>query len=103
MALVPITLRPSFIVRRNATRKGILGPSTFWKLVAVVVFGRSTIKKIFGKTAEPLGVRTIGVGGLITVAASAPLSRRQAKRAGITKADLEEAGRRDLEVATSAS
>lgn len=103
MALVPLTLRPSFIIRRNATRKGLLGPSMFWKIVAAVVFGRSTLKKIFGKTAQPLGVRTIGAGHFITVAAATPVSRRQARRAGITKDAIAAAARADLEAAQQAS
>jgi hypothetical protein len=103
MAFVPLTLRPSFLIRRNALRKGLLGPSMLWKVVAAVVFGRSTLKKVFGKTAEPLGVRTIGKGHLITVAAAAPLSRRQAKRAGVTKRALTAAARADLEAAQQAS
>jgi hypothetical protein len=103
MALIPLTLRPSFLIRRNAMRKGVLGPSTLWKVVAAIVFGRSTIKKVFGKQAEPLGKRTIGVGGVLTVAAAAPLSRRQAKRAGVTKKTLEADARADLEAAQQAS
>jgi hypothetical protein len=103
MALIPLTLRPSFIIRRNAMRKGLLGPSTLWKVVAAVVFGRSTIKRILGKQPEELGKRTIGVGSLITVAAAAPLSRRQAKRAGITRAALEANAHAELEAAQQAS
>lgn len=97
MAFVPLILRPSFVVRRNALRKGLLGPSTLWKVVAAVVFGRSTLKRFFGRTAEPLGVRTIGTGHLITVAAAVPLSRRQAKRVGVTKSAIAAAARADLE------
>jgi hypothetical protein len=48
MAL-PLLLRPSFIIRRNAMRKGLLGPSTFWKIVAVVVLGRGTLQRVFGR------------------------------------------------------
>lgn len=97
MALVPVTLRPSFVIRRNAMRKGVLGPSTVWKVVAFVVFGRNIAKRLFGRHPESLGTRTIGVGQVLTVAAAAPLARRQAKRAGITKASLERAAWADLE------
>lgn len=103
MALVPLTLRPSFIIRRNAMRKGLLGPSLLWKVVAAVVFGRSTLRRVFGRNVEPLGVRTIGAGHLITVAAATPLSRRAAKRAGITKASIAAAAEADLEAAQRAS
>jgi hypothetical protein len=103
MALIPVTLRPSFVIRRNAMRKGVLGPSTLWKLVAVVVFGRSTLKKVFGRNAEFLGSYTIGIGHVLSLAVAAPLTRKQAKRAGITKASLETAARAELEAAQRSS
>lgn len=103
MALIPLTLRPSFILRRNAMRKGVLGPSTLWKVVAAVVFGRSTIKKVFGRQPELLARRSIRAGSVITVAAAAPLSRRQAKRSGVTKDSLAAAARVELEAAQQAS
>lgn len=103
MALVPITLRPSFIIRRNAMRKGVLGPSTFWKVVAVGMFGRTTVKKVFGRQHEVLGTRSIGVGHVLTVAASIPLTRRQARRAGITKEQLRTEALAELEAAQQAS
>ena len=103
MALVPVTLRPSFIIRRNAIRKGMLGPSTLWKVVAGVIFGRRIIKKALGKQPDQLGKRTIGVGSVLTVAATAPLTRRQAKRAGVSKASLAADARAELEAAQQAS
>lgn len=84
-------------------RKGVLGPSTLWKIVAAVVFGRSTFKKVFGKQPESLGKRTIGAGHFITVAASAPLTRRQAKRAGRSTAAMAAEARAELEAAQPAS
>ncbi len=103
MAIVPRTLQPSFIIRRKAMRQGVLGRSVVWKVVAAVVFGRSTMKKVFGRNPEPLGKRTIAAGGMISVAASTPLSRRQAKRAGITKEALAARAEADLEAVSSSS
>lgn len=103
MALVPLTLRPSFVIRRNAMRKGLLGPSTFWKIVAIGVFGRSTLKRVFGRNPQDLGTRSIGLGGVISVAVFTPMTRKQAKRAGVTKASLEAAARADLEAASPSS
>lgn len=103
MALVPITLRPSFIIRRNAMRKGVLGPSTLWKVVAVYVFGRRTLKKMFGRQPEILAKRRIGVGHVMTVAAAVPMTRKQSKREGITKKTLEADARAELEAAQRAS
>lgn len=103
MARVPLVLRPSFIIRRNAIRKGLLGPSTLWKVIALVVLGRGTLKQLFGRTPERLGVRSIRAGHVITVAATAPLTRKQAKRAGISKASLAASARAELEAAQRAS
>jgi hypothetical protein len=83
MALVPYTLRPSFLVRRNAMRRGILGPSTMWKVVAVVVFGRSTLRRHLGKQPERLGTVKLRRGQHLRVSTFAPttgLSRRQRRR-----------------------
>ena len=103
MARLPLALRPSFIIRSNALSKGVLGPSTLWKFVALVMFGRGTVKRLFGRTPERLAVRRIRPGHVITVATSAPLTRRQAKRAGISKSLLAAAARADLEAAQRAS
>ena len=103
MALIPLTLRPSFIVRRNAVRKGVLGPSTLWKLIAVVVLGRRTLQRVFGRNPERLGTRTIRVGHVLTVAAVAPMTRKQAKRAGITRRSVAADARAELEAAQQAS
>ena len=103
MALIPRTMRPSFIIRRNARRKGIFGTSVLWKTVAVAVFGRDALKKAMGKQPDSLGTRTIGVGHVITVATSVPLTRRQAKQAGITKESLRADAVAELEAAQQAS
>lgn len=103
MKIVPVTLRPAFVVRRKAMRQGVLGSSTLWKVVAVVVFGRSTLQKVFGKQPETLGRRVIRPGQVMVVAASKPLTRRQRKRTGITKAVLTARARADLDAAQRAS
>ena len=103
MALVPLTLRPSFIVRRNAMRKGVLGPSTLWKIDAVFLFGRSTLKRLFGRQPDRFGTRIIRPGHLISVAAAVPLTRKQAKRAGVSRDALAAEARAELEAAQQAS
>lgn len=103
MALLPPQLRPAFVIRRRATRRGLFGPSIFWKIVAVFILGRGTLHKIFGRHVDHLGTMGVGVGTVLTVAASAPLSCKQAKRAGISKASLANAARADLEAARPAS
>jgi hypothetical protein len=102
MALPPL-LRPSFIVRRNALRKGLFGPSTFWKVVAVVVLGRGALTRLFGRHPDRFGTRIIRPGHVITVAAAVPLTRKQARRAGISKDTLAAGSRAELEAAQQAS
>ncbi len=81
MPLLPYAYRPSVILRTKALRKGIFGPSLFWKLVAGVVFGRSTLKKIFGRTEEVLEVATLKGGRLMQIETIKPTSRRARRRA----------------------
>ena len=103
MARLPVLLRPKYLIRRTALRRGVFGPSLLWRTVAFVVIFDSGLRRFFGKQPEQLGKRTIGVGSVITVAASAPLTRRQAKRVGVTKASLAADARAELEAPQSVS
>lgn len=103
MAQLPVLLRPKYLIRRKAMRSGLLGPSRLWRSVAFVIIFSNALRRFFGSRPEPLGVRTIAAGSLISVAASKPLSRRQAQRAGITKSALAAAASADLEAAQRAS
>lgn len=103
MKVVPLQLRPKHLIRRQALRQGVFGPSMLWKVVAVMVFGGGTLRRIFGKQPELLGRRVIRPGQVITIAASRPLTRRQRKRTGITKALLAAQARADLEASQRAS
>ncbi len=82
MPLIPYTYRPSVIVRSKALRQGLFGPSTFWKVVAAVVFGRRTLKKIFGRNEEVLEKAVLKGGGrLMQIETIKAPSRRQRRRA----------------------
>ena len=89
MALLPYALRPSVVIRRKAIWKGILGPSTFWKIVAAWVFGRSTLKKFFGRQVETIAVERIGYDQFVNVLTATPLTKKERKRLGITRQVLE--------------
>ena len=103
MAIVPRALRPSVVIRRKAMRQGVLGRSAFWKVVAVFVFGRATLKRTFGRNPEPLGKRTIGTSHMISVAVTPALTRKMAKRAGVDKASLEAQAWSELDAAQNSS
>ncbi len=73
------------MIRRRALWSGLLGPSTFWKGVAIVVFGRDTIKRVLGRNPEPLGTFSVGTNAFVNVLSVTPMTSKERKRAGITK------------------
>jgi hypothetical protein len=73
-------LRPSVLLRRKAMYAGFLGPSRFWKLVGIFVFGKSTIKKIFGKNTEVVDVARLGPERFMTVTTAKPMTRRRRRK-----------------------
>ena len=86
MALLPRMLRPSVIIRRKAIYAGFLGPSRFWKVVGVVVIGRTTIKRVFGRSEEILDSSSLGVERFMTLTTAQPMTkrnRRKLRRQGI--------------------
>lgn len=80
MALIPRMLRPSVIIRRKAMYTGFLGPSRFWKVVGVFVFGKSTITKFFGKNEEVVDVSSLGAERFMTLTTAKPVTKRRRKK-----------------------
>ena len=80
MALVPRMLRPSVLIRRKALYSGFLGTSGFWKVIGVFVFGKSTVKKFFGKNEEVVDVSSLGAGRFMQLTTAKPQSRRSRKK-----------------------
>lgn len=86
MALLPRALRPSVLLRRKAMYSGLFGNSTFWKVAAVWLFGRSTLKKFFGRSTEVVQVTRFGPGHVMQIVTERPPSRRELarqRRAGV--------------------
>lgn len=82
---LPRALKPSVLIRRKALYEGIFGRSTFWRIVAVWVFGRSTLKRFFGRNEEVLDFGKLGPGRYMSIETSKPVSgraRRKLKKAG---------------------
>ena len=93
MALLPRALRPSVLIRRKAMYSGIFGQSTFWKVIAVWVFGKASIKKFFGKNVEVIDTAKLGSGRYMQLATAKPVTRRELKKlrkAGIEPPTLKE-------------
>lgn len=80
MALVPRLLRPSVLIRRQAMYAGFLGSSTFWKVVGVLVFGKSTLKRFFGKQPEVIDVSRLGPGHVLQLVTARPVTRRRRRK-----------------------
>lgn len=80
MALVPRMLRPSVLIRRKAVSAGFMGPSRFWKIVGVVMFGRSTIKKFLGKRPEVIDKVSLGRGRYMQIVTAKPVTRRRRRK-----------------------
>ncbi|HSH11196.1 MAG TPA: hypothetical protein VLA10_05365 [Ilumatobacter sp.] len=74
-------LRPSVVIRRKAVRQGFLGNSTLWKVIGVVVFGKRTISRFFGRRPEVVDVSTLAPGRMMTISAIRPTSRRARRKA----------------------
>jgi len=102
MALLPYALRPSVIIRRKAIWQGVLGPSTFWKVVAVGVFGKSSAKKFFGKNPEPIVTETVGSDSFLNLITSTPYTKKQAKRSGVSLKKIETQAKADVAAAYAA-
>ena len=88
MALLPRALRPSVVIRRKAVSSGFLGPSTFWKIIGALVFGKGPIKKFFGKHPETIAKQKVGFNSFVKVINSKPMPAKQSKALGLTKAGL---------------
>jgi len=81
MALIPRLVRPSVFVRRQAMYKGVLGNSWFWRVIAGFVFGRSLLKRVFGRQPEHLGRVELRPDRAMMIQTITPLSRRERRRA----------------------
>jgi hypothetical protein len=79
MPLVPKLLRPSVILRRNATYKGLLGGQKGWLAVGVVLWSKSFLKRTFGKSEEILTTEKLTKGQFLRIDAVQLPSRRQRK------------------------
>jgi hypothetical protein len=81
MALLPSLVRPSVLVRRQALYRGVFGNSWLWRTVAAVVFGRTLLKRLFGRSPEHIGTVELRPERAMMIQTITPTSRRQRRRA----------------------
>lgn len=73
-------LRPAALIRRKALMTGVFGSSRFWKVVALFVFGSSTLRRIFGKQPEVIEVATLKGSGHLMQIETLPWQERRSRR-----------------------
>jgi hypothetical protein len=117
MALLPYALRPVSVVRRTALRRGVRGTSFFWSAVAGLLLGEGSYVRSqairrgliggsrswqvlaglmilkeaansAGKKPENLGKVSVGMGSFLRLNAEKPMTKKQQKAAGVTKAGI---------------
>ena len=67
----------SALIRSRALHRGILGSSPMWRAIAVIVFGRRLLKRLFGKTPENLGTEKLEPGQFVRVEAIPPPTKHE--------------------------
>ena len=83
---LPHAMRPSVVIQRKAISDGLLGPSMFWKVVAVAVFLRGPVEGTFGRKSERLARYRVGPGHTVKVTTTRPATRKERKEQGLTRA-----------------
>ena len=87
---IPHAMRPSVVIQRKAISDGLLGPSVFWKVVAVALFLRGPVEGTFGRRSERIARYRVGPGHSVKVSTFKPATRKQRKEQGLTKAKVYE-------------
>ena len=70
-------LRPGYLLRSNATTKGLLGGSRGWQIVFALIMGKRFWGKIMGKEPEILAVDKLEAGQFMTIEAIGPKDPRR--------------------------
>jgi hypothetical protein len=83
---IPQAMRPSVVIQRKAIADGLLGPSVFWKVVAVAMFLRGPVEGTFGRRSERIARYRVRPGHSVKVTTFEPTTRKQRKELGLTKA-----------------
>lgn len=75
-------MRPTMVIRAQAFRKGLFGPSRFWRMIAYGIIGKRVVKKYFGRQPEIIQItRMKGGNHWMDIRTIAPQSRRARRRA----------------------
>ena len=79
-------------LQMRLTRRAVryaAGGSLFWRVVVAFGYGRNLLQGFLGKHPEPIGTYRLGAGQFLSIVTAVPLSRREQRRTGITRAVLQ--------------
>ncbi len=75
-------MRPTMVIRAQAFRKGLFGPSRIWRTIAYAIIGKRFLKRYLGREPEIIDVATMKGGNhRMEIRTYAPPSRRARRRA----------------------
>ena len=74
---IPLIVRLSRLVRRNALKKGLFGGNRVWLAIGAFVWGRKFVKKTFGRNEEYVTTETLTRGNAVRIEAIGPGPRRE--------------------------
>lgn len=78
--LFPFVTTITLILRRRAFSQGIVGHSRFWRIVAVLIFSRRILRKLFGKHPEVVTIEKLRPGQAMMLRTIPAVSRRERRR-----------------------
>lgn len=78
---IPLIVRLSLLVRRNALKKGLFGGNRVWLGIGAFVWGRKFVKKTFGRNEEYVTTETLTRGHAVRIEAVGPATRRERRAA----------------------
>jgi hypothetical protein len=80
---MPTMLHPVALIRVQAFRKGVMRRNAFWRTIAVMIYGRRLLKRLFGNEPKVVDVSTMKGGGhVMEIRTYGPEARRARRRAG---------------------
>lgn len=75
-------MRPTMVIRAQAFRKGLFGPSRFWRTIGYAIIAKRLLKRSFGREPEIVDVtRMKGGNHWMEIRTYEPQSRRARRRA----------------------
>lgn len=97
MPLIPYQYRPRVVIRRRVRSYARRRGSVVWRGVAFIIYGSRMAKSFFGKHPEPIATMKLGPNHFLSIVTSLPLSRREQRRTGITRATLRRQAEADIQ------